>query len=228
MPVQHTATQTATNCDILQYTATHCNTLQHLDAVTKFGSLNVLKVIVICKTRTRNTSTASRCCSVFQCGAVCCGVAVCFGVVQCVAACCSVSQCVGTLNVKFGLICKTCTCNVSTASRCCGVLQCVVCCSVLLCAEVCCSVLVVSKSAKSQSFAEITCATQHTNKSCHMYECVTSHIQRSHVTHTKESPTRSRSRLLPSLELRSLSRARTLSRSRFLPLSLCVYAYGCA
>jgi len=81
MPEQHTATQTATKCDILQYTATHCNTLQHLDAVTKFGSLNVLKVIVICKTRTRNTSTASRCYRVFQCGAVCCSV------LQCVAMC---------------------------------------------------------------------------------------------------------------------------------------------
>ena len=52
-----------------------------------------------------------------------------------------------------------------------------------------------------------------------MYECVTSHVQRSHVTHTKETPTRSRSRLIPSLLLRSLSRTRAFSRARAFSLS---------
>jgi len=73
------------------------------------------------------------CCSVMQCGAVCCCsvVAVCSSVLQCVvvqclllqwvAACCSVFQC-----VAVRMCCSVCYCIVlQCVAVCCSVLQCV-------------------------------------------------------------------------------------------------------
>ena len=71
---------------------------------------------------------------------------------QCVVVCCGVLQCVVV---------------------CCGGLQCVaVCCGVLRCVAVCCSVL--------RCVAVIVQSQNQKEETCHPFESVTSHIQRSH------------------------------------------------
>jgi len=112
------------HCNILQYTATHCNT-----DINQHGKRTVLirfAVLIIffnmfysglsfCYSKYFADRYGPGCYSLLQCVAVICSV------LQCVAVCCSVMQCVAV---------------------CCCVLLCVaVCCSVLLCVAVCCSVL---------------------------------------------------------------------------------------
>jgi len=78
--LQHTATHckhTATHCNTLQYTATHCNTLQQ-------AQKDFLRVI---DARVNESCTA-------ESTEVQWYVAVCYSVLQCVAVCCSVLQCV--------------------------------------------------------------------------------------------------------------------------------------
>ena len=129
----HQRTAVYINEQMLQHTATHCNTLQDAsirDVRQPYRSERLL--LNAC------THVAVRC-SMLQCVAVCCSdasllmlnacthanthacVAVCCSVLQCVAACCSVLQYVAMY---------------------CSVLQCVVVsCSMLQCCAVCCSVL---------------------------------------------------------------------------------------
>jgi len=70
------------------------------------------------------------CCSVLQCVAVWCSVAVCFSVLQCVAVCCSVLQC-GHCQVRMTCVYSLCgfwSTRVPSVAVCCSVLQCVAVC----------------------------------------------------------------------------------------------------
>ena len=116
-------------CNTVQHTATHFNTLQHtqqhtLRLLRSFLALCLSFLDVLHCTRCYSSKKLVCCCSVLQCVAVCCSL------LQSVAVCCSVLQCVAVLCRCFSKVC------------CCKVLQCVeVCCSVLQCVEVHCTVL---------------------------------------------------------------------------------------
>jgi len=93
------------------------------------------------------------CCSVVQCGAVCCGVC---SVLQCGAVWCSVLQYVAVCPSKIWLV----RAEILMCGDLCCVLQCVaVCCSVLQCVAVCCSVSV-KDMASSRSDTQGCCRRQ--------------------------------------------------------------------
>ena len=101
---------TLQDCDAVQHTATHCNTLQQsgielktlLDISRMQNTVSAIqgKTLLIIQI-TAVLQHVALCCNVLQCAAVCCSVlqcvAVCCSVLQCAAVCCSVLQCVARL-----------------------------------------------------------------------------------------------------------------------------------
>ena len=79
--------------EVLQYNATHCNTLKHTAAQENHARGVLLTVSIDLSGALQRVAA---CCSVLQRVAACCSVlqrvAACYSVLQCVAACCIMLQ----------------------------------------------------------------------------------------------------------------------------------------